>query len=319
MSAVEVKIEVIEIDSEVSQRRAEISGLTWYKDKLIILPQYPEIFGQKGTGFLYSLNKKNLLDYIKGEETIPLVPEKIKISPANLSEQINGFEGFEAITFIEDEVFLTIESSGDKMMGHLIKGEINDSFDEIELNLNSLKKIEPQASIGNASDETLIAIGDKLLSIYEANGENVNPKPVAHLFDKNMSLLRKIVLPNIEYRITDGIWLEKSNELVLLNYFWPGDQEAYKPANDRILYNLRENTIQKESKAVERIIFLNYSEDGITLSDKEPIQIQLMENGESRNWEGLVEIDSLGYIIATDKYPETILAFIRKSEINEKD
>ncbi len=53
-----------------------------------------------------------------------------------------------------------------------------------------------------------------------------------------------------------------------------------------------------------------FSIDGITVSDQPPIQLVLRGDGQSRNWEGIVRLDDRGFIIATDTYPETILAFV---------
>lgn len=42
-----------------------------------------------------------------------------------------------------------------------------------------------------------------------------------------------------------------------------------------------------------------------------PIQLQLID-GVSRNWEGLVRLDERGFLLITDEFPETILAFVAK-------
>ena len=44
------------------------------------------------------------------------------------------------------------------------------------------------------------------------------------------------------------------------------------------------------------------------LTDKKPIQLKL--DKKSRNWEGIVQLEDEGFLIATDKYPKMILAFL---------
>ena len=53
--------------------------------------------------------------------------------------------------------------------------------------------------------------------------------------------------------------------------------------------------------------------DKIKLVNLTPIEIKLSLNGDSRNWEGIVKYDSLGFLLITDKFPKTILAYIPHS------
>ena len=55
-------------------------------------------------------------------------------------------------------------------------------------------------------------------------------------------------------------------------------------------------------------------EDKIIRTERQPINIKLSEFGDSRNWEGIVRLDDIGFLIATDKFPGTILAFLPYSE-----
>ncbi len=64
---------------------------------------------------------------------------------------------------------------------------------------------------------------------------------------------------------------------------------------------------------VERQVELQLPADGqgsITLTGAPPIQLKLAEGQVARNWEGLVRLDGRGFLLATDSFPETILAFV---------
>jgi hypothetical protein len=63
-----------------------------------------------------------------------------------------------------------------------------------------------------------------------------------------------------------------------------------------------------ESKAVERIIAYEIKDNRLEFADRKPIYLQLEK--ESRNWEGIVRFED-GFIIATDKHPRTIIAFVK--------
>jgi hypothetical protein len=55
---------------------------------------------------------------------------------------------------------------------------------------------------------------------------------------------------------------------------------------------------------------LQYATDGITLTKTPPIQLQLEFRSAPRNWEGLARLDGLGFLLVTDKFPETLFGFV---------
>ena len=48
---------------------------------------------------------------------------------------------------------------------------------------------------------------------------------------------------------------------------------------------------------------------GVELSGRAPVELELAPM-ETRNWEGLALLEGRGFLIATDKYPSTLLAFV---------
>jgi len=40
------------------------------------------------------------------------------------------------------------------------------------------------------------------------------------------------------------------------------------------------------------------------------VQLQLLDDEHCRNWEGIVRLGDVGLLLATDRYPETILAYV---------
>lgn len=57
------------------------------------------------------------------------------------------------------------------------------------------------------------------------------------------------------------------------------------------------------------MVKFKYSSAGVHLLDESPFFLMLDEE-DVRNWEGLVVLDDRGFLMATDKYPFTILAFV---------
>jgi hypothetical protein len=165
------------------------------------------------------------------------------------------------------------------------------------------------------TDETILLVEDTvstethLVTLYEANGINVNPHPVAHRFDRHLAPLPPTPFLNVEYRITDATALDSDGNFWAINYLYPGDRGKLQPAPDPLNQQFEEGPTHATSEAVERLIALQYRDSGIRLRDIPPIQLQLLDNA-ARNWEGLVCLDERGFLLVTDEHPRTILAFV---------
>lgn len=306
----EQEVFVLPISGEITSRDAEISGLTWYGDELIILTQYPDRFLEDGHSNLFTISKQKILDVLNGDTSISLIPHKIPFFDGGISTQLPGFEGFEAIVILGNTVFLVIEAKNNGgRTAFLISGKIGAGLSEIRLDPTSLVELEPQTGFRNISYETLVRTGENIVAIYEVNGAKVNPQPEAKLFDKHLNSRGAIPFPSVEYRITDATAVNDKGKFWAINYFYPGE-DFLKPEKDPISLTHGKGTTHAKSGVVERLLEFEISKEGINISDKPPIQLVLREDGQSRNWEGIVRLDDRGFIIATDKYPETILAFI---------
>jgi hypothetical protein len=305
---------IIPLAGPLVSRRAEISGLAWYGDWLILLPQFPW-FHDRQQSFLYLLPKAEIVDFLDGRLPGPLTPQRIPLEAPGIAVTIPGFEGFEAIAFAGDQVFVTVEASARGLMqGWLLRGEIEPDLSLIRLDVESRTPITPQASFINMSDEAILLrqspTGLEILTFYEANGRLANPKPVANRFDAELRPLPPLPIPNVEYRITDATALDAEDRFWVSNYFWPGEVQILLgryAMGARLRAMLSSATIHP----VERLVELQYSAEGIRYTDTPPLNLTLSA-GASRNWEGIARLDDRGFLIATDYHPETILAFVRR-------
>ncbi len=305
----ETPVTDIPLAGPVADRNAEISGMTWYGDYLIMLPQYPNFFTEEGDGFVFAVPKADLVAFLDGTSSQPLEPVQIPFVAPGLQEGITGFEGYEAIVFVGDKAFLTIETEAETgMVGYLVSGAIAPDLSALTLDTTALTEIQSQAGVGNMSEETLIVAGEMLATIYEANGAGVNAAPVAHLFDTGLAPTETLPFPNIEYRITDATALDGNNRFWAINYFFPGDSDLL-PISDPVVNQYGEGSTHVNNAGVERLVEFQYDASGITLTDTPPVQMELLPDA-LRNWEGLVRLDNQGFLIATDKYPQTILSFV---------
>ncbi len=307
ISMVEQPVTQIQLAGPVADRTAEISGLAWYEDNLILLPQYPNVFDESGDGFLYYLPRAEIVAYLDATNPTALEPRPIQLIASGLIDQIPAYQGFESIGFSGEKVFLTIESGeGTDMMGHIISGTITLDLSTLTLDTAHVVDIPPQAKSENHSDESILVLKDKVLTFYEVDGEQIVAEPVAHVFDYELNSLGTLPMPNLEYRLTDTA-LSSGNEFWGINYFFPGDEDL-APASDPIQDQYGMGESQSKFPQVERLVKFEYSASGITLAEAPPVSLVLGED--IHNWEGLVLLDQHGFLIATDKFPETILAFV---------
>lgn len=315
----ESKIFEFDLNEPLGSSFSEISGLDWFDEKLIILPQFPfKMSDNEEYGYLYYVNKSDLINILDGAVVNSLNYFPIKLYAEGLEEFNSWGSGYEAIIFKNDTVYLAIESiEQGQTAGYVVKGNYFEADEEIVLDKSTLRKIDQNVEIFNFSEESLLLFNNQIISIYEANGKNINSEPYVNLFSSDLSEVQHFGIENIEYRITDASRIDSSGSFWVINYFWPGDYNKLNPAEDKIITKFGIGKSHQKSAPVERIINLQISNQNIILGEKNPIYIELENPEESRNWEGIVKLDERGFIIATDKFPRTILAFIPFAENNE--
>ncbi len=288
---------------------AEYSGLAWYGDWLVLLPQYPGRFTGGSDGAVLALAKSDLLAYLDGTSTEPLEPRLVPFVAPGLAAAVDGFEGYEAIAFHGDQAFLTVEASPPGgMRSYLVSGVCGPDLSELRLEVETLVEIPMLTQSSNKSYESLLLVDGHVLAIYEANGAALSPDSVAAQFDLSLVAAGSLPFPQVEYRITDATALDDQDRFWAINYFFPGEPEL-KPAVDSLADQYGQGATHAQAEYVERLLEFQLTESGFRLVDRPPLQLVLLPD-EARNWEGIVRLEGRGFLLVTDKFPETILAFV---------
>ncbi len=296
---------ILPIDREVGDKRSEISGLAWQGDTLLLLAQYPNRFHADGVDNIFWIDKKDILAFLDQNRPGLLQAHKFNFFDDGVTKSIPDFQGFESIVVKGKDVFLTIEVYGPgKMSAYIVKGTIGKG---IHLDASTLIELPMPVNLDNMAFETLLRHNNRLIAIFEANGINVNPDPFAFQIDLDNGHLERIHFPTIEYRITDATDVDQNNRFWVINYHWPGENSLLNPGPDPL--NLS-GQARKKGQAVERLLEMEIREDGVYLSGKPALRLPADLTDYSRNWEGLVRLDDRGFLLMTDRAPETILAFI---------
>lgn len=311
----------IPLPNELASASMEYSGLAWYKESLILLPQYPNRLAGDRSGSLYAIDQQNLVEFINNPKT-EIKVDAIPFDDAGLSRQLDGFEGFEAIVFIDDVVYMTIETrGGNPMKSFLVRGTVESSqgnLSSIRLDESNLVELPVQNNSSNASYETLTSDGKFIYAFFEQNGKAQNDNPYAIRFDPALKEKNEIKVDSINFRLTDATLINGEGCFWMINYFFPGDTHLIvdeDPISAR--YGLGES--HQLNEPVERLVKYCLTQEGFLLSQSPPLYLELLENDEARNWEGLAEFGDLGFLIITDKFPGSNLGYIelRENSANE--
>jgi hypothetical protein len=308
----EILITPIALAGPLAAVNSEISGMAWYSDTLLLLPQYPGRFQAEGqAGALFSLSRADLLAAVAGAPG-PLTPQAQPFNDQGLEDRIPGFEGYEAVAISGDRIFLLMEArQAGRICGYLIGGRLLENGRRIQLDPQAIVELIPPVQIENTGFEALLAAGSMLVVFFEANGQNLTPNPSALLFDHNLTPRGSLSMPAIEYRLTDATPADEFGVFWVINYLFPGDAAKLDPAPDALIPPAELGRSHRASAVVERLIPLQFSESGLILpEDEAPLQLELSPSGQGRNWEAIAWLDDRGFLIAADRYPDTIFAFI---------
>lgn len=304
----EVEVVPLKLPEKLQAASFEYSGLAWYEDYLVLLPQYPEGGYSSGDGNLFAIAKEDLLLAVENPE-FELPVREVPIKNSNLRNVVKGFEGFESVLFVDQDIYLTVEShGGDPMMGYLIKGQVTGELASITLDPDSLVELEPLSSAEKATFEAMTYWGGDIYVLYEHNSKQREAQPVAYQFNLDLMFESEISFPVIDYRVTDATISDLSGNFWVVNYFFPGDTHlAVK--EDALISYYGQGATHASSEPVERLLQLRVEDGKISRVDQAPIYLQLLEDNIARNWEGVVLLDDLGFLLITDSFPNSQLGF----------
>lgn len=310
----EAPITRIPLDGPSAETDAEVSGMAWYGDTLFLLPQYPRRAGSA----LYAISRDSITAFLDGQGPDTLTPQAVPINTGGLESRIRGFEGFEAITFHENTVYLTIEASpGNTMTSYLVRGTIQPDLSGITLDAASLVQAPVPAQITNFSNEALVVDARpgqaaRLYVFFEANGTGALAEPSARVYDLELTDLGPVELYPLEFRLTDATTIDDQGRFWVSNFFFIIDMKI-QPESDPLIEQFGLGETHADTVTVERLVELQLPQQpggSITLTGEPPLQLELDPDLIPRNWEGLVRLDERGFLLVTDMFPETILAFV---------
>ena len=184
---------LLKIGGPIKNSDEEVSGMDWYNDNLILLPE-------NLNGYVFAIKKAELDSRINGNDTTTIFPEQIKLNTPNYKELVPGFDSFEAIAFRGYEVYLTIEVKfADSMSCLLARGHIDEKTLEITVPEQNLTVIDVPTYVDNMSYESLVIDKDRVIALFEANGDSLIKSPYALSINSSGNDVIKYPLSSINY------------------------------------------------------------------------------------------------------------------------
>jgi len=305
---------LIPITGPIADRQAEISGMTWMGDTLVVLPQDPTVFAA-GDNLGFFAFKRSTLEaaiaaLLAGESVVPLEPHRAECHAPGLSRVIRGFDGLEAMAIVGDACYMTVEAKEDTAMaGYLVCGHYDMVNETVRVDMTRLTGIPLGLNIHNIAEESILIDGERIITLSEANGANLTDDPRAKVFNLATDYQGSLPFPQIEYRVTDATALDADGRFWVVNYFFPPERAKLQPADDPEV--ARHGTVDgvTAETCVERLLELRLQGDEIVRTDTPPIYLALDPDG-CRNWEAIVRLGDAGFLLMTDKYPGTLFAFV---------
>jgi hypothetical protein len=302
------KLKVIKLPEVINGINQEYSGITQYKNRIYLLPQYGNHKETKTEGEfnIYSFLADSINLAINGSDSLKAY-RVIKVRNLDKLPAIikQNYQGFESITIVNGQVYLAMETPTMHYYCYLFKGILDTVKNEVTLDTKNYISIRRYPYIENAGFEGVAYLPKekKLLAYYEFNA--MPNGGMGYLIDPSFKKSpQQIKVPFLYFRVTD-ITATASGQIYGLNYHYNGDYDKY--LNNGILKN-READIKKvvpdlddkldqdpeylKNKTYARIVTLkNYK-------DKYWQQVVSFD-GEKSNWEGITLFNK-GALIITD-------------------
>lgn len=304
-----VEVRLLPLALPVAADRAEFSGMDWWGDRLVLLPQYPGVFGADGRGALLTIDRARLARAIDGSDTSAIVPDLLPFDDGAIGDRFAGWDGYEAIAFAGDRVFVAVECLAvDGWEGILLGGRVVGDPPTVVIEEERREHLPAASGRPNFSEEAIFFHDGLVWSLHELNGVRVNRAPRVTRLGTDLVPVAPWSLDPLEYRVTDATSVDEEGRFFVFNQFWPGEAAQVRADVDAL------SPIDRPGgRPVERIVAFRVGDGRVEL-DSTVAVLSLVTRADdvARNWEGLVRWGDEGFLIVTDRHPETLFGYVER-------
>lgn len=276
----------------------EFSGLATSEGRLYFLGENRHDHQEMPTAGIYSISLDDLDECIRTKGT-QVPPYRFHpISGIDIVRQLDGYQGLEALAFLGDRFFLTVETELYAGNCYMVSGRRQG--DDFRIDTSRIVVLEKPlladgSKVFNASFEAAALSGSSLYVFFEFNGFARN---YAYRIDTRTLKAEKVPLDRkIPFRITDAVsW--KGRRILGINYFFPLKAEAiyqdYAPEEDRLLVR---SGNEGKWHSFARLVVLHARRRKVKVKRYIPMPDELW----TTNWEGAA-LYKKGILLVNDKF-----------------
>ena len=302
-------LQEIVLAGDIAKAESQISGMAWWRNTLVLLPQYTD--WRRGKSVLYTIPEKTIRAYLDTETPMPITPEELPIVvPKSISAHA-GFEGLEAILIIQDRVYVTVEISHNGLMqAYLVTGTIAKTG--VTLTDTRIPLPAP-LQIPNMAFESLSAYQNDVIAFFEVNSPRLPVQSVAYLCEKGIAPCVPLPLESVMFRITDATRSNSRRQLWILN-------QSFKAIEKKLQSTMETDpcsTLLGNTKGYGQLMPFQLTTEDIRRDTSRPVLCIQMQHVDKRipNFEGLVRLDRKGFLVITDAYPRTLFGFVEYGDV----
>jgi hypothetical protein len=218
-----------------------------------------------------------------------------------LLDSVPGWDGLEAAAVLGDTVFLAVEAKVDgRMAGYLLRGVLDPAAEPLTLTIDTdlIAPVPITTQLPNMSQEALVLTPDRVAVVFEVNGRRVNPGAHVAVFDHDLDYRGNVPMVHLEYRVTDACrGAAPDSTFWVLNYYYPPEGPLLQPP-------------VIPTGPVEQIVQLRFDGERLVRGLCPPLDLRRDPELPARNWEAMVLLPGRGFLLMTDRYPTTLLAFV---------
>lgn len=224
------KLQILKLPYAINHVNQEFSGITQHNNQVYFLPQYGNHKETKlsSTFNIFSISSDSINRAIEGKDTLHYYRTlKVKNLSQLPNEIADYYQGFEAISIVGSQVYLSIEAKDTHYYCYILKGALDTVKNEIHIDSKNYISIRRIPYIENAGYESLTYLPKekKLLAYYEFNA--MPNGGIAYLIDPAFKKSpQAIKTPFLYFRMTD-MATANDGSIYGINSYYNDDYDKY--------------------------------------------------------------------------------------------
>ena len=175
-----------------------ITGMAWFSDTLVLLPQFPDLNAVAGQGAVFGIPRAVLQNAISERSSQAIELVKIPFLFQGIKADLPNSVGFHSLAFSGSQVFSTVLVNAGITTLYLVKGQVSQDLKRITLGnrvqISSQSDTKPAPLFGS-----ILMVAGKRIVLFETGiGSDAKASISAALYDFSLTPQGIIPFPHLE-------------------------------------------------------------------------------------------------------------------------